>query len=52
MVTLLGVLGALFVVAAVVARRGGRGGRTASHGAMSEQWLAENRASRRQPAGE
>ena len=52
MVTLFAVLAAMFVLAGAVAMRVARGGRSASLGAMSDQWLAEHRASHNRPPGD
>jgi hypothetical protein len=52
MLTLLGVLAALFVVVGGIAMRVARGAGSASLGAMSDQWLAEHRASHHRPPGD
>ena len=52
MVILLGVLAALVVIVGVVLMRMARTAGSDSHGAMSEQWLAEHRASHNRPFGD
>jgi hypothetical protein len=51
-VILLGVLAALVVIVGGVLVRMTRTAGSDSHGAMSEQWLAEHRASHNRPLGE
>jgi hypothetical protein len=52
MVILLGALAVLFVLVGVVAMRVGRSAGGDSMGAMSDQWLAEHRASHHRPLGD
>lgn len=52
MVILFGALAALFVLVAVVAARVVRTTGSDSLGAMSDQWLAEHRASHHRPLGD
>lgn len=52
MVILLGVLAALAVLVVGVLMRMARNAGSDSHGAMSEQWLAEHRASHNRPLGD
>jgi hypothetical protein len=52
MVILLGALAALFVLVAVVAMRVLRSAGRDSLGEMSDQWLAEHRASHHRPLGD
>jgi hypothetical protein len=50
-VILLGVLAALVVLVVGVLMRMARAAGSDSHGVMSEQWLAEHRASHNRPFG-
>lgn len=52
MVILLGALAVLFVLVGVVAMRVARSAGSDSMGAMSDQWLAEHRASHHRPLGD
>lgn len=52
MVILLGALAVLFVLVGAVAMRVARSTGSDSMGAMSDQWLAEHRASHHRPLGD
>ena len=52
MLILFGSLAALFVIVGGVAMRLARSAGTDSMGAMSDQWLAEHRASHHRPLGD
>lgn len=52
MVILLGVLAGLVLVVVGVLMRMAQNAASDSHGAMSDQWLAEHRASHNRPLGD